>query len=652
MADFDPAAYLAGVNSGGPSAPQTTPAAIAPPQQAQDSSFDPARYLHGVNQSPGPSQTPEIKAAPEPGFWEKVSHEARNALSPLIGDSDEQKAQKEASLAQLRNISPSLADAVGQSTENAKDMHSGGLLKTAGGPIDMALQGGGAVAGAELGAMTGPAAPVAVPLLSSLGSMGGDYLAQKRRIGEGEQDTLAPGELAASGLVAAIPGGNMAKTGMGAVVSQGLKQGAVGLGAETLRSEIDEHQLPGIRNAAWSAILPALSGSVAEHVQQNDPDIAAALGVAKGKIASKSATLQAGQDLGMVVEPSQVNPSMVNKAVESMAGGPSIKQAATHINQEVADNVARRVLDPVNPDQDLTSDLAKAVRQRAYQNGYSPVAQMGTMSTDATYKSDLANIASNYTGAARSFPGAANPDVANLIKGVDVPSFDAGDGIKMIQNLRNQASDAFMQGNSGLGKASKDAAMALEGQIERSLASQPALGTSAPQMLQDFRDARTLMAQSHDIEDAIREGGGSVIPSVLARKAQSQRPFTGDLKTVADFSNNFPTMTREASKTPVPGTTVTGNAGRVVMGSLLGGATAATTHSPEAATLAAAAGVLLPSVRGLVRSMVLSGPYQRIMAKYPVNVEANPSLGSLLIRQGGQAAALQGDSEPPAQSSP
>ena len=346
----------------------------------------------------------------------------------------------------------------------------------------------------------------------------------------------------------------------------------------------------------------------------------------------------------MVVEPSQVNPSIVNKGVESLAGGPSIKQAASHINQDVADDVARRVLDPAHPDVDLTSDLAKAVRQRAFQNGYAPVAQLGTIPTDAAYKNEIQGILAKYQGAARSFPGAANPDVENLVKGIDVSGFDSGDALKMIQILRDRASDAFSQGNSGLGKAAREASTAIENQIERNLQGQPALGTNAPQMLQDFRDARQLMAQSYDIEDAIREGGGSVIPSVLGRKAQAQRPLSGDLKTVADFANNFPTMTREGAKTSVPGTTVTGNAGRVVMGSLLGGATAATTHSPEAATLAAAAGVLLPSVRGLVRSMVLSGPYQRIMAKYPVSVQANPDLGSLVIRQGGQAAALQGDS--------
>ena len=611
---------------------------------------------------------PTLSALPEQGTWEKIKTELRNAISPIVGETDDQRLAREQSLSQLRDISPTLASAVEKSVSpEQKEVQAHGAVGAFGKAVDTALQGGGAAGGAYLGTMTGPLAPVAVPILAGLGSMGGDYLAQRRRIAQDEQDSVHPGELAGAAIAGSIPGGSLAKTGTGAIIFQGVKQGLGGLAAETTRSVIDDDQLPTIRNAAWSAILPALFGSVAEHTQQTNPEIMAARAAAEGRIASKAETLQAGQDINMVVDPSQVNPSMVNKAVVSLAGGGrSIRQGATHINQGIADDVARRVLSPENPDVDLTSNLAKAVRQQAYQNGYAPVAALGTIPTDATYANDLKNIVDKYSGELRSFPGAAKPEIQNLVNEVNVQQFDASDAIKKVQNLRNDASEAFSQGNTSLGKASKDASVAIENQIERHLNTN-ALGqprafqgdsflvtgrtgtgqntnSQGSQMLQDFRDARTLMAQSHDIEDAIREGGSSVIPSVLARKAQNQTPFTGPLKTVADFANKFPSVTQEGSNTPVPGTTVTGNAGRVVMGSLLGGATAATTHSPEAATLAAAAGVLLPSVRGLVRSMVLSKPYQWIMAKYPVNVEANPDLGSLIIRKGGQAAAPQGDS--------
>ena len=679
MANFDPDAYLASVQAPAPvqapagaptqpSAPtQTTSSAQAQPASASSGNFDPDAYLHGAFQAQQAqsaqamptSRIPTLSAVPEQGTWDKIKTELRNAISPIIGETDDQRLAREQSMSQLRDISPTLA-AAAESAINPeqKEFQAHGAVGAFGRGIDMALQGGGATVGAMLGAATGPAAPVMVPLLAGLGSAGGDYLAQGRRILQDEQDKVHPGELAAAGIVGAIPGGSLSGTSTASraleefglskagssLITEGAKQGFGGLAAETTRSVIDDDQLPTIRNAAWSAILPALFGSVSEHVQQTNPEIMAARAAAEGKIASKAAILQAGQDAGMVVEPSQVNPSMANKAIESLAGGPSIRQAATHINQDVADDVARRVLSPTNPDVDLTSDLAKAVRQQAYQAGYAPVAAAGTIPTDAQFHAALDGITAKYQGAARSFPGATNPEVEALVKGVDVNKFDAGDAISMVQILRNKASDAFQQGNTGVAQAARGAAKAIEDQIERHLTNQAGEGYGASQTLQDFRDARTLMAQSHDIEDAIREGGGSVIPSVLARKAQNQAPFTGPLKTIADFANNFPSMTREGAKTPVPGTTVTGNAGRVVMGTLLGGATATTTHSPVAATLAAAAGVLLPSVRGLVRSMVLSKPYQRIMAKFPVNVEANPDLGSLIIRQGGQAAALQGNS--------
>lgn len=654
MADFDPDAYLAktqtpaGSAAGVTPVPQTNAGPVAS-DTSTSGSFDPDAYLHSAFQTQQsrkstPADIPELKAATEPGFWDKVKTEARNAISPIIGDSPEQKMTRESSLEQLRSISPTLAARVQESVNPEQDeFQRHGAVGTFGKAVDTALQGGGAAGGAELGAMTGPAAPVAIPLLTAAGSVLGNYLGQKRRIAQGEQKDVHPGELAGAAISGPVPGGALAKTGTGAVISQGIKQGLGGLAAETARSEIDENQLPTMRNAAWAFILPALTGSVAEHAQQSSPEIMAARKAAEGSIASKAATLKAGQDLGMVVEPSQVNPSLANKAIEGLAGGASIKQAASHINQDVADEVAKRVLSPANPDVDLTSDLAKAVRQRAFENGYAPIAKVGSIATDPQYQADLKNILAKYQGAARSFPGAANADVEDLVKGVSVDKFDTGDALKMVQILRDKASDAFTQGNGGVGQAARSASKAIEGQIERHLTSQSGSPQGA-QMLNDFRDARKLMAQSHDIEDAIREGGGSVIPSVLARKSQSQSPMTGDLKTVGDFANNFPSMTREGAKTPVPGTTLGSGVGRLVTGSLLGGATAATTHSPEAATLAATAGILLPNLRGLVRSMVLSGPYQRIMAKYPVNVEAHPDTGALLIRQGGQAATLQGDS--------
>lgn len=596
-----------------------------------------------------PDKLPEFKAGPEIGWWDKVKMEARDALSPIVGESRNQKLQRESNIEALRGISPTLA----AYTEQAAPPPTSVVGKA----TDIALQGGGGVAGQTLGAETGPAAPVMIPLLGAAGGLGGDYISQKRRMMTGESKHLDIGELVQSAITGAIPGGSLAKSGASALALQAAKQGIGGGVGYAARNLIDDEPMS-MKNAAWATILPALTGAAGQYAEETAPAVTTARTAAQAKIASKAATLEAGQNLGMVVEPSQVNPSAVNKAVESLAGGPSIRQAATHVNQEVADNVARRVLDPTNPDLDLTSQVARAVRQRAYDTGYRPLANAGQVTTDAQYAQDLQGIIANRQGAARSFPNAVNNDVQNVINSVAVPSFDSGDAIKMVQVLRNSASDAFAQGKNELGIAQRQASQAIEGQIERHLASAAAGGATpqsaraAQELLDNFRDARVLMAQSHDIEDAIREGGGSIVQSSLASKIQAGKPMSGELGDVARFANNNPTVTREGAKTPVPGTTVTGTMARVAGAAGLGGAVGATTHSPEAAALAGAAGILLPSVRGLVRSLVLSKPYQRLMARYPVNVEANPDLGALVIRQGGQAAGAQlSNSPPPAQSS-
>lgn len=659
--DFDPAAYLQ--TKGDTPTDVVAPVAPIVPDLSTPASnnFDPATYLtaKGVPpaaatpavSSPAP-EAPELKTGEEPSTSSRLGSWLREKFSPILGETHDQKLQREMALADLHKISPELAQATQQAVPEAEtQVQKGGIKAGAGKVADIVAQGGGAAAGAELGAFGGPAAPVTIPLGGALGSLAGNYLAQKRQQWTGERKDVDPGELAQSAVVGAIPGGSLAKTGAGAVAREAIKQGVGGAAGETARTLVDNNDLPTMRDAAWSSILGALGGAVGEHIQQTDPEITAARKAAQNAVAPKQRVLDAARKEGFVVEPSATNPSVANKAIESLAGGPSVKQQASHINQGVADAIARRVLDPANPDTELTSQVAQAVRKRAYDTGYLPITGAGVIPTDSQFAGDLNNIVAARTTAARSFPGAVRNDVQQVVDGLKVNQFDAGDAIKMTQILRNDASKAFANGDYELGFANRDASKAVESQIERELANRATAGgvntnaygqKIATGMLQDFRDARILMAQSHDIEDAIREGSGSVVPSRLGTKYEKQKPLSGGLDVLGAFANNFPTMTREASKTPVPGTTVTGNAARVGFAGLLGGGAAAASHgNPEATTLATAAGLLLPSVRGLVRNLILSEPYQRLMTKIPVNVEAHPSGTALIIRQGTQAVGTQ-----------
>jgi len=391
-----------------------------------------------------------------------------------------------------------------------------------------------------------------------------------------------------------------------------------------------------VKNAAWATILPALGGAVAQHIQGLSPEIAAARSAAESQVAEKTAVLAKGQAEGMVVPPSLVNPSTVNKVVDTLAGKKALTNQASGINQEVANDIARRVLDPANPDTALTSSVAKAVRQRAYDAGYRPITQVGAINTDAQYASDIQNIISDSTQAARSFPGAVNDDISKTIQPLAVPGFDSGDAVKMVQILRNKAGEAFQKGDNSLGVAQRQAASAIESQIERNLAQR---GTpQSVDILNNFRDARKLMAQSHEIEDAIREGGDSIIPSKLGTRFQAGAPLSDGLETVGGMANNFPSATKEASKIPPEPTSLLG---KVTPSAILAVGTGSITHSPEAAALAAMAGAITPGARSLLRNLILSKPYQRIMSRIPIHVEANPDMGALIIRQGAQATAAQ-----------
>jgi hypothetical protein len=577
-----------------------------------------------VMRSPDDAQ---FNAAPAPSLLER----ARNAISPIIGESRNQKSEREANLGQLKNISPQLASYVDEAIPEAqKAVQAHGVMPT----VDTLTKMSGPLAGQMLGAETGAFAPIAIPVFGAIGGIGSDYLAQKRRIAYGEQDGLHLGELAQAGITGAIPGGALSKTGAGAVIGEAAKQGFGGLAGETTRSMIDEGHMPDVKNAAWASILPALGGAVAQRIQGLNPEIAAARTVAENQIAEKAGILAKGRAEGMVIPPSLVNPNPVNSALETIAGKTALKNQANRANIEVADDISRRILDPVNPDHELTSEFTKAVRQRAYDAGYKPIAAIGPIGTDAKYLGDLQNIAAKYTSAARSFPGAVSDDVTKTLSPLAVNAFDSEDAMNMVQILRNKASESFRKGDTSIGQVQRQAASAIESQIERELV---ASGTpQASDMLKNFRDARKLMAQSHEIEDSIREGGGSVIPSKFGARMQNQAPLSDGIETIGGMANNFPSVMRETAKIPAP---TLGDKLKLpsIIGSTAGIATGAITHSPEAAALATMAGASTPGAQRLLRNLILSGPYQRVMAKIPVHVEANPDMGALIIRQGAQA---------------
>jgi hypothetical protein len=184
----------------------------------------------------------------------------------------------------------------------------------------------------------------------------------------------------------------------------------------------------------------------------------------------------------------------------------------------------------------------------------------------------MVNVESKYTGPGKSFPGAVPDEVTKLIKTYTVGNFDAKDAVQVMRHLREQSGANFRKGDVAIANAQSDIARALENQIERSLAAAPTPNAST--LLEQFRLSRQRMAISHTIEDAIREGGGSVEAKKLARDIQSGKYLSGDLKTAAEFANVFPRVSKTAAEigTPGAGTMMGAPSGfGGVMGGILGG---------------------------------------------------------------------------------
>lgn len=414
-------------------------------------------------------------------------------------------------------------------------------------------------------------------------AVGGMY---KDRYGsyEGIKRTLAEDPVgAAADLSTLLTGGSAATSRFAPNVSQGLQTAAVAT------------------NPLSAVTKPVQAGLALKEQYLPSP-----LTKQKEVNAVRDATLLAGQREGYVATPGSVTPTTKNVLAERIAGKTNLEQLASVQNQMVTDQIARRAAG-IADTAPLTTENMQQIRKVEYDKGYVPVKKIGQVKTDDAFLNDLINVESKYTGAAGSFPEAIPEQVTAMVKNYTKDKFDAGDAVDVTRKLREQAKGDFKRGDNDLGMARVAVSNALENQIERSLTASNRSDAAA--ILEQFRLSRQRMAVSHTIEDAIKEGGGSVIAAKLARDIQSGKYVSGDIKTIAEFSNVFPRVTQTASQIGTPG------AGTMMGRSLSGGVGAGlgfTMGGPTGAGVGGAIGAVAPEmVSAGIRNYLLSPTGQR-----------------------------------------
>lgn len=340
-------------------------------------------------------------------------------------------------------------------------------------------------------------------------------------------------------------------------------------------------------------------------------------GVISGPKASADvlAAAQAGQKLGYVIPPTQVKPSLGNRLLEGFSGKLTTAQNASAKNAAVTDSLAAKAIG-LAPDTKITPETLINIRETAGR-AYADIGNTGMIAPGQAYADALDKIAQPFKLTAGAFPNAKQSPVIDIVESLRSPAFASASAVEKIKQLRSAADDAFRTGNTDVGRASKKAAAALEDAVEDHL---KVIGQ--PDMLQKFRDARTLIAKTYTVEKALNKTTGTVDAKKLGAMLDKGKPLSGELKQAADFANQFPKAAQTVER----------------MGSLpqtspldwgLATALGAATSNPLA--------LLMAGARPASRAAVLSGPVQRGLTKQGPN-----ALAALMENQRAQQLLYRG----------
>jgi hypothetical protein len=244
---------------------------------------------------------------------------------------------------------------------------------------------------------------------------------------------------------------------------------------------------------------------------------------------------------GYTVPPTQAGGGIVNRALEGLAGKASTLQEASIRNQDVTNKLAAKSLGLAD-DAVITPDLLKSVRDKAGQV-YDSLSNAGIIVPKKTFHDALDKAGEAAVKAEMNFPNETSKKILETIGSVRKDAFDAGSAVSRIKQLRTEADIAYRAGNTDLGKATKEAATALENAIESHLAD-----LKQPDALNKFKEARQLIAKTYTIEKALNPKTGSVDAKALAARLKAGKPMSGELKDIGEFGLAFPKASQMPEK--------------------------------------------------------------------------------------------------------
>lgn len=257
-------------------------------------------------------------------------------------------------------------------------------------------------------------------------------------------------------------------------------------------------------------------------------------------------TIKESRDVGYKISPSQSNSGPIPRALEgALSGKVKTEQELVIKNQNVTNDLARKSIG-LTKDDPLTGDSIKSVINKATAEGYEPVKNIGKIKAGPEFAQSLVDIDNKFQSFSKSFSGAEKDSIKAALKpyyaAADNGEFNSADAIGAIRSLRADAKAEFKNGDPSVGKVKIAISKAIEDAIERDLSSR---GDTGPEILDNYRAARKLIAKADTVDRALVEGGGNVDASKIGAIYQkSPNLMDGDLAKIGKFANNFKQVSR------------------------------------------------------------------------------------------------------------
>jgi hypothetical protein len=250
---------------------------------------------------------------------------------------------------------------------------------------------------------------------------------------------------------------------------------------------------------------------------------------------------------GATLPPTQVNPTLLNRALEGFSGKQQTGQVASIKNQEVVNAQARKALN-LPEDTVITPQVLQDYRNVKGQ-AYDALKSNNTYYADKQFITDINKRTADLQKLSNTTDVTAELRVLNGLKQMN---FDGVGLVEQMKRLRYDGEANLISGdpaNRSLGQAQKFAAKQLEDLAERNLNN-----FNQPDVMKNFKQARQDIAKSYTIEKSLNAVTGDVSGAKLGQRAAAGKIVPSELQALADAAAAYPTAFQNTSRIgSVPG---------------------------------------------------------------------------------------------------